>query len=155
MHLCRARLSPEECLRRLSSKSCLCCRTSGHYISTCPVKSPGSSVGTSTLEGHTGSLPAPITHTSLHPILLWGDQFKSLRCSWTLGLARALWIPCSDTRVVSPHNSSPFPWAPEHWTDALLSGSLAVRFLSTCECQGITVRFLFIESPHAPVVLGL
>ena len=38
MQLGRARLSPSECLRRLSSNSCLYCGTTGYYIATCPVK---------------------------------------------------------------------------------------------------------------------
>lgn len=70
MQLGRATLSRER-LRRLSSKSSLYCDTTGHYISTCPVKD------TNTLEGHTGSLQTPTSHTPLHAILLWIDRLKS------------------------------------------------------------------------------
>lgn len=38
MDLGRARISPAERERRFSSRSCLYCGTSGHYISTCPLK---------------------------------------------------------------------------------------------------------------------
>lgn len=49
MQLGRARLSPREHSRRLSSNCCLYCGAVGHYIATCPVKRPESLVGTRTL----------------------------------------------------------------------------------------------------------
>ena len=56
----RARLSLVERLSRLNTRSCLHCGTTGRYISTCPLKRPGSSVGTSTLVRRTGSFKSPI-----------------------------------------------------------------------------------------------
>ena len=47
-------------------------------LSTCPLKIPGSSVGTSTLLGHTESFSSALARTLLHAILLWSDQSKSL-----------------------------------------------------------------------------
>jgi hypothetical protein len=79
MQLDRARLSPTERLRKLSTKSCLYCGTTGHYISTCPLKDQAHQVGTSTLVGRMRSFPSSISRTPLHAILLWGDQSKSLR----------------------------------------------------------------------------
>ena len=64
VQLGRARLSHAERLRRLNSKSCMYCGTTGHFISTCPLKRPGLSVGTSTLLARWWAILVPLSMPS-------------------------------------------------------------------------------------------
>jgi hypothetical protein len=51
---------------------------------------------------------------------------------------------------ISPHNSSPFPWMPEHWTAAPLAGSRTAQFPLTCGYQAITVSQYSFSSSNLP-----
>ena len=61
------------------------------------IKRSGSSVGTSTLVGHTENVQSPINRTPLHDILLWGDRSKSLRVLIDSGAVESF----MDTTLVS------------------------------------------------------
>lgn len=92
MPLCRAGLSTAERQYRIDTKSCLYCGTLGHFVSSCPLKKPGSPVGASILVGHMENVPASPAHTPFTPFCCAETSPNLSGFSLTLETTKAFWM---------------------------------------------------------------
>ena len=107
MPLVIAGLSPAEWQYSIDTKSCQYCGTLRNFVSSCPLKKPGSPVGARSLVGHMENVPASPACTPFHAILLWGDQSKSLRVLFDSGADESFLGATLGSELNIP---SPFPW---------------------------------------------